>query len=135
MCLAKLGEPYEKLTEKYIEVVKIIRDADISIGNLECVICDEGLEEVDKVRYGGGLYYRCSPGHSVLIRDYAFDVLSIANNYMMDYGWEGLCQTMNSLDNMGVKYVGAGCDIDSALKPIILYIKCKRSEGWFYSNR
>jgi hypothetical protein len=38
---------------------------------------------------------------------YKFDVLTLANNHMLDAGWDGLQNTMKMLDSMGVKYLGA----------------------------
>jgi poly-gamma-glutamate synthesis protein (capsule biosynthesis protein) len=123
ICPAKLGEPDENLAEKYLEVASIIRSADVSVGNLECAITGEGLEAVNKGEYGGGLYYRCSPEYSILIRDYGFDVMSLANNHTMDFGWEGLIQTKESLNSLGIKYVGAGDNLDVALEPLVLNVK------------
>jgi hypothetical protein len=38
---------------------------------------------------------------------YKFDVLTLANNHMLDAGYNGLKNTMNLLDNLGVKHTGA----------------------------
>ena len=45
---------------------------------------------------------------------------SIANNHIMDYGIAGLTSTMQQLDELGIKYVGAGLSISAARQPIII---------------
>ncbi len=44
-------------------------------------------------------------------------VLSLANNHIMDYGAEGLFDTIDALDAAGIAYAGAGRDIDHARAP------------------
>ena len=38
----------------------------------------------------------------------------------MDYGTEGLLDTMNALDQAGIKRVGAGKDFEEAYRPVIV---------------
>lgn len=44
-------------------------------------------------------------------------VLSLANNHIMDFGPEGLCDTLQALDAAGLAYAGAGRDLDQARAP------------------
>ena len=48
------------------------------------------------------------------------DVASIATNHMMDWGAEGLADTIEELTARGVAVVGAGRDLDEALKGVVL---------------
>jgi len=47
-------------------------------------------------------------------------VFSIANNHIMDYGEEGLIETIETLENNGFYFSGAGRNIDEAGKPAII---------------
>ena len=47
-------------------------------------------------------------------------VFSLANNHILDYGFEGLSDTMKYLEIKGIPYTGAGKNIDEAGKPLIL---------------
>lgn len=46
-------------------------------------------------------------------------IFSLANNHIMDYGREGLNNTINFLKNKGFVYTGAGNNIDEACRPIV----------------
>ena len=47
-------------------------------------------------------------------------VVTVANNHANDYGWPGMRQSLDALDAAGVPHVGAGADIDAALRPVAL---------------
>ncbi|WP_052947563.1 CapA family protein [Aneurinibacillus tyrosinisolvens] len=47
-------------------------------------------------------------------------VVSFANNHTMDWGPEGLSQTFEELNRIGVKFAGAGRNIDEAIQPVYL---------------
>ena len=54
------------------------------------------------------------------IKDMGFDVVSLANNHVWDLGEEGLKNTIEILKANGIKYCGAGMDIEEASKPAII---------------
>ncbi|MBC2694874.1 MAG: CapA family protein [Desulfobacteraceae bacterium] len=49
-----------------------------------------------------------------------FDIMSIANNHIMDFGIDGLENTLKLLNQNNIKYTGAGKNIDYALKPVVI---------------
>lgn len=49
-----------------------------------------------------------------------FTHVTLANNHVMDYGDDGLQDTMSYLDESGIKYGGAGKRYDDIYKPVIL---------------
>lgn len=44
----------------------------------------------------------------------------ISNNHIMDFGCNGLKETIDLLDNALIKHTGAGIDLESARKPIVV---------------
>lgn len=52
--------------------------------------------------------YRSSPLALPPLKDAGIDLVNLANNHVMDYGPEGLQDTMNALDQEGIKRMGAG---------------------------
>lgn len=48
------------------------------------------------------------------------DVLTLANNHILDQDEQGLFQTIELLNNNGIKYVGAGKNLNEAAIPLIL---------------
>jgi len=49
-------------------------------------------------------------------------VLSLANNHIMDYGEEGLNETLDTLIQCNIKTVGAGRNLSEARKPVIFEV-------------
>ena len=46
-------------------------------------------------------------------------MLIIANNHILDYGSEGLRDTVKVLDNQSINHIGAGNNLSDASKPYI----------------
>src|SRR5512136_2887698 len=46
-------------------------------------------------------------------------VLTLANNHMMDYGEDGLLETINSCRNVGAEIIGAGTNLEHASQPVM----------------
>ncbi len=69
---------------------------------------------------GKGINYRMHPGNVEVLTSAGIDFCSLANNHTMDWGREGLSETMSTLENAGISYAGAGVDLDEARKPVIL---------------
>jgi poly-gamma-glutamate synthesis protein (capsule biosynthesis protein) len=44
------------------------------------------------------------------------DIVSLANNHALDYGAEAFLDTLDLLDENDIKYVGAGRDLDDAMR-------------------
>ena len=47
-------------------------------------------------------------------------VFSIANNHMMDYGEQGLRDTLEGLTRAGVRFAGAGRNLEEAARPVVI---------------
>jgi poly-gamma-glutamate synthesis protein (capsule biosynthesis protein) len=62
-----------------------------------------------------------------------FDVVSLANNHSLDYGPEGLADTMQALDAAGIAYAGAGPDLAQARRPALLEAAGRRVAFLAYS--
>ncbi|MCV9386323.1 CapA family protein [Reichenbachiella ulvae] len=88
------------------EVKDTLRLADVTFGNLEGVILNEGGEQ-KKCNNPDVCYLFRSP-ESMLenLVDAGFDVLSLANNHAGDFGNTGRKSTMNALDSLGLNYAG-----------------------------
>jgi poly-gamma-glutamate capsule biosynthesis protein CapA/YwtB (metallophosphatase superfamily) len=90
--------------------------ADITLGNLECAISTRGepvektytfeapLAAAESLAYGG------------------FDLVSLANNHVLDYGPDALEETLTTLSDQSIQSVGAGMDAEAAYQPTILDI-------------
>ncbi|MFQ5756907.1 MAG: CapA family protein [Acidiferrobacterales bacterium] len=109
--LAKLGYDYP-----FAEVRSVFQDSHLVFGNLEGPLTDAGLPEPDK-RY----VFRSPPERvAPALAAAGFNVVALANNHTMDYGVEGLRQTMAALQAAGIQFVGAGENLRKARDPAII---------------
>jgi poly-gamma-glutamate capsule biosynthesis protein CapA/YwtB (metallophosphatase superfamily) len=105
-------------TEYPFEVVaSLLREADLAIGNLESPFSLGG----DPL--GKRFTFRTHPGHAGALARAGFDVLSLANNHVLDFGEESLVQTMEALRAAGLAYVGAGPSYEEAHRPLVMEVK------------
>jgi len=96
-------------------LAKITSRADASFGNLEYPITRSGFPFQDKK------YTFRGPAESLnAIKAAGFDLLSLANNHIMDYGLQGLTDTIRQCKRNKLVCAGAGTDLASASSPGIL---------------
>lgn len=75
------------------------------------------------------------PGVVPFLRSEAgFDVMSFANNHILDYGNEAFLGTIDLLEQNGMAVVGAGPDIEAARRPVIMEAKGSRVAFLAYSS-
>ncbi|MPZ22737.1 MAG: hypothetical protein GEU28_04160 [Dehalococcoidia bacterium] len=91
-----------------------LRQADITFGNLECALTERG--EAAPKNYT----FRSPPHLAGSLVNAGFDVLSVASNHTMDYGPVGLADTLQTLDDLGIPYSGAGANETQARAPAVL---------------
>jgi poly-gamma-glutamate synthesis protein (capsule biosynthesis protein) len=72
-----------------------------------------------------GINYRMSPENAACLRATGVDCCVLANNHVLDWGRPGLVETLDTLDALGIKTVGAGRDVTEAIKPAVLDIAGK----------
>jgi poly-gamma-glutamate capsule biosynthesis protein CapA/YwtB (metallophosphatase superfamily) len=91
-----------------------IQQADIAITNLECPLIDAGTP---MEKFGPALK---APVQTVkCLADAGFNLVTLANNHIMDYGEQGLTSTIRACGDNGIDHVGAGRNVSDARR--ILY--------------
>ncbi|GIP38061.1 hypothetical protein J31TS4_13410 [Paenibacillus sp. J31TS4] len=101
----------------YSDVKTLLQGADLTIANLETPVTERGTpQQKDYV-------YRSSPKALPAFKEAGFDLVNLANNHSMDQGEQGLLDTMDHLDVLGIKRVGAGRTSAEAFRPVILESK------------
>ncbi len=71
---------------------------------------------------GKGIHYRMHPENVKALSAAGIDHCSLANNHTLDWGRQGLLETINTLDNADIAYSGAGKNEQEAKKPSVLDI-------------
>ena len=103
------------------DILPIIKESDIAITNLESPLIEEG-KPIAKT--GPNLK---SPVKSIEALKFAgFDMVTLANNHMMDFGKDGLFSTIQICEKNDIKHIGAGLNNDEAKKIEYYDIKQKR---------
>lgn len=101
------------------EVLPLIQNADISITNLECPLTDS-LERIEKT----GPALKGNAASLQFLEAAGFNMLSLANNHIMDYGKQGLSDTLAAIKKSDMISIGAGENYVEAAN-----IHCKEING------
>jgi poly-gamma-glutamate capsule biosynthesis protein CapA/YwtB (metallophosphatase superfamily) len=70
--------------------------------------------------YPKGINYRMHPANLPCLRAAGIDCCVLANNHVLDWGVEGLVETLDLLQGAGVATAGAGRDLEEAARPAVL---------------
>jgi poly-gamma-glutamate capsule biosynthesis protein CapA/YwtB (metallophosphatase superfamily) len=93
---------------------KRLARAEITVGNFESTLSAAGSPTQ------GGDSFAASPRVRPALRAAGFDLLSLANNHVGDYGDRALRQTLDRFDSARIETVGAGRNLDAARRPVII---------------
>lgn len=99
------------------DVRHMLADADLTIGNLECVISERGEPEPKAYTFRAPLTATQS------LREAGFDLLNVANNHTLDFGPLALADTFAALEDASIRYVGAGRNEAAAHAPVFIEVK------------
>ena len=103
------------------ELLSILKSADYRIFNLEVPLTDT---EAPIEKCGPNLI---APTASICgYQALGADLLTVANNHIMDQGEQGLFSTMKLLEESGIAFVGGGQDLASAQAPYIVELGIKK---------
>lgn len=104
---AALGWGFEK-------VAATTAAADLFVVNLECPFTARG-EKLAK-----NFNFRARPELVATLRAGNVGAVSLANNHLMDYGEQGLLDTLATLDDAGIPHFGAGSTLAQARAPAVV---------------
>jgi len=106
--------------ERFLHLVKILREADVAYTHLETLIHDYEGAEIYPSAEAGYTWMR-SPRFVVDELKWAgFDIVSHASNHCMDYSYGGLISTWKALDEADLPYAGTGRNLGEAREPAYL---------------
>ena len=108
------------LTEASQQAYELLRQADIGFINLECPVTRNGFP-ADKL-----VTLRTDPDLINDLKGLGASVATLANNHVLDYGTEGLADTIQTLQQQSFPYVGIGMNINEALAPHVQEAKGQR---------
>ncbi|QNK71367.1 CapA family protein [Variovorax sp. PAMC26660] len=101
---------------KMLGDIAALREADLRIVNLECVVATTGEQGVEKGE-AGPYYYRARPEMLAVLTEAGIDMVATANNHSGDYGPEALLEQQGLLNAAGIAHAGTGSTLEAALRP------------------
>lgn len=90
-----------------------MRNADIFMINNEFTFTSRGTPTVNKK-----FTFRANPGNVSMYEEMGVDIVSVANNHIYDYGEISLLDTLDTLEQAEIPYVGAGRNLQEAMTPV-----------------
>jgi poly-gamma-glutamate synthesis protein (capsule biosynthesis protein) len=98
-------------------LARFMRAADLTIVNLECAITDREVEWEGAPK----AFYFGAPSAAIdSLADAGVDLVSLANNHSLDFGRQGLLDTLDALTARGIAAAGAGRTLEEALAPAVV---------------
>ena len=96
------------------DVLPLLEQADLRFANLECVLADDGPPWPGK-----RFHFRSDRKNVASLTAAGVDVVSLANNHVLDHGAEALREMLPLLDEQGILHTGAGPDAEAARRPAV----------------
>jgi hypothetical protein len=115
------GEFADRIPEDFFAgAARSLSGFDLAIGNLECVLSTSTEGAFGKCTLRG------HPAWAHSLRKAGIQLVTLANNHAMDFDTPGLLDTIRALDEAGIRYVGAGRNLDEARAPVIMELRGRR---------
>lgn len=100
------------IDEIFTDVKTLFDKADFRFANIECALTERGTA-IDKC----GPNLRAKPDTIKSLKAIGLDLCGGANNHSLDWGRQGLADTIEIMKQYGIPYTGAGMNIDEARAP------------------
>jgi hypothetical protein len=105
----------------FTSVADFFQSFKLVVANLESPLVADNFIPVQ-----GKCTLRGNVGWARVMKETGFDLVSIANNHIMDFGEQGLFSTIEALNDAGIRYVGAGENAQKARDPAFIEIGAKK---------
>jgi poly-gamma-glutamate synthesis protein (capsule biosynthesis protein) len=98
-------------------ISRTLADADLSVLNLETAITGRGAPEPKTYTF------RTSPKALSVLKDSGVDIVSMANNHAVDFGADGLADTLAAKDSSPIPVIGVGHNAKEAYAPYVTTVR------------
>jgi Bacterial capsule synthesis protein PGA_cap len=107
----------EDPTTTFGPITSVLKAADFTAVNLETPVTRRGQPQPKTYHFAS------TPGAFSALRDAGVDLVTIANNHILDYGQTGLANTLAAAAAAHFPFVGAGVNAAAAWAPYVTMIK------------
>jgi hypothetical protein len=94
-------------------ITSVLKSADLTAVNLETAVTSRGRPQPKTY------HFAARPGAFTALRDAGVDMVTVANNHILDYGQAGLADTLAAAKAAHFPVVGAGVDAAAAWAPYV----------------
>jgi len=107
-----------------------LKKYDLVFGNLETPIAKTGIPVRNKP-----YVFSLDPRYKNVFKNIRLNAVFLANNHILDYGVEGMRETIRHLKSMGIRYSGAGENISAARRPVAFHVGTSEILVFSYCRR
>lgn len=93
--------------------------------DLRMINLETSLTTSDDYWRGKGIHYRMHPKNAPCLTAAKIDYCSLANNHVLDWGYGGLAETLETLKRVNIDTAGAGQSLPEAERPAALKVEGK----------
>jgi poly-gamma-glutamate synthesis protein (capsule biosynthesis protein) len=98
-------------------IASVLKSADFAAVNLETAVTGRGTPQLKTY------HFRTTPTAFTALRDGGVDLVTMANNHVLDYGQTGLADTLAAARAARFPYVGIGINAAAAWAPYVTTIR------------
>lgn len=103
------------------KIKALVNEGGLVIGNLECPVT-KSKSVIKKC----GPVLKAEPEEIKYLNEFGFDVFSLANNHILDYGKKAVLDTLNTLNEYKLKHFGADINEEKSKYPLIIEVNGKK---------
>lgn len=100
-CLERYGASFLRK-----EIVDFLCEHDAVLGNVECSLSDKGRKDY-ALR---SVHMRGSPQAAAYLAGWGLTIANVANNHILEHGYDAAIDTVRNLRRVGIKTIGTGGD-------------------------
>jgi poly-gamma-glutamate synthesis protein (capsule biosynthesis protein) len=138
-----LHEPYMKSAKGYVELAEeangpiprpvdhayiwgdLLRELEQRAPDVRIINLETSVTRSDDYWKGKEVLYRMHPENAHSLTAAKIDICSLANNHVLDWGYPGLQETLETLRKINIRSAGAGWNLIEAERPAVKEVKGK----------
>jgi poly-gamma-glutamate synthesis protein (capsule biosynthesis protein) len=119
--------PFAMHTEPEFQgIVKLLKESDVTYAHLEELLgSSQQMVPASRGAAGAAGYLIAEPRIAEDLKAVGVDLMSLANNHSMDWGYEGIRSTLETFEKSGLTGAGIGRDLEEARAPGF----CEKDKG------
>ncbi|MGN6640633.1 MAG: CapA family protein [Mucilaginibacter sp.] len=98
--------PPDSAKGSFKQALPYFKGSDIVFGNLEGTLLDSGMPATYKKKLTTAFLFRMPTLYAQVLKDAGFNLLSVANNHITDFGDNGCLSTTQTLQKYNIRYAG-----------------------------